>query len=194
MIDAYAAFALPESMMARSFPPLTSNAPGINDVFQTFATADGFVVGLFLQDHQFQGLCRVIGRADLAADPRFATTIARFQHFRELTPALHQEIAKWPTADFVRRAREEGAPFAPAHDVDDFLADAQVAHNQTVFEADDPRFGPTRYLRHPVRYEATPAALRRHAPRLGEHTDEVLEEAGFTQREIAELRAAGALG
>jgi crotonobetainyl-CoA:carnitine CoA-transferase CaiB-like acyl-CoA transferase len=194
MIDAYAAFALPESMMSRSFPPLTSNAPGLNDVFRSFATADGFVVGLFLQDHQFEGLCRVLGRPDLAADARFATTAARFVHFRELAGALAEEIAKRPTAEFIRRAREEGAPFAPANDVDAFLADPQAAHNQTVLEVEDPRFGATRYLRHPVRYEATPATLRRHAPRLGEHTDEVLAEAGFTEREIAELRASGALG
>ena len=56
---------------------------------------------------------------------------------------------------------------------------------------EDPRFGPTRYLRHAVRYERTPAGLRRHAPRLGEHSDEILGEAGFGAEEIAALRESG---
>ena len=69
---------------------------------------------------------------------------------------------------------------------------AQALHNRTVETLDDPRFGPTRYLRHPVRYEKTPASLRRHAPRLGEHTDEILFEAGYSGEEVAALRESGA--
>jgi crotonobetainyl-CoA:carnitine CoA-transferase CaiB-like acyl-CoA transferase len=121
-------------------------------------------------------------------------TSSNASHFRDLAPELEGEIAKWPTAEFVARAREVGAPFAPVQDIEEFLADPQVAHARTVFEADDPRFGPTRYLRHPVRYESTPASLRRHAPRLGEHSDEVLGEAGYSESEINQLRKRGALG
>jgi crotonobetainyl-CoA:carnitine CoA-transferase CaiB-like acyl-CoA transferase len=176
-------------MFAGTFPPLTSDAPGINDVFRTFATTDGFVVGLTIQDAQFRGLCRVLGREDMADDPRFAELGPRFQNYRELCDVLAVEIAKHPTAELIARCRKEGAPFAAVNDLDSFLADPQVANNRTVIEVEDPRFGATRYLRHPARYETTPTTLRRHAPRLGEHTAEILGEAGFSEEEIEALRA-----
>jgi len=194
MLDAYAAFALPESMMARSFPPLESSDPGLNEIFRTWQTADGHVVGLVIQDEQFRALCRAIGRDDLADDERFATTTLRFANFRVLAPLLAEEIHKLPTDTFLAHARELGAPFGPANDVDDFLSDPQVTHNQIVVPLEDARFGTTRYLRHPVRYEKTPASFRRHAPRRGEHTDEVLREVGYRDEELAALRRDGAIG
>jgi crotonobetainyl-CoA:carnitine CoA-transferase CaiB-like acyl-CoA transferase len=193
MLDAFAAFSLPEAMVSRSFPPLTSDAPGVGDVFRSFETADGYVVGLTVQDGQYAGLCRALDREDLADDERFAKAANRFANYRELVALLEPEIRKWPTAEFIERARRCGAPFAPAYDVEDFLADPQVAHNRTVEAVEDERFGTTRYLRHPVRYTRTPASLRRHAPRLGEHTDELLREAGFEADEIEKLREAGAV-
>jgi crotonobetainyl-CoA:carnitine CoA-transferase CaiB-like acyl-CoA transferase len=193
MLDAFAAFNLPEALVARSFPPLTSDAPGVGDVFRTFETADGHVVGLTVQDGQYRGLCRALGLDALAEDERFASAGPRFANYRELVKLLEPEIRKWPTAEFIERARACGAPFAPAYDVDEFLADPQVAHNQTVTEVEDPRFGSTRYLRHPVRYERTPARLRFHAPRLGEHSDEILAEAGWDAEGIARLRESGAV-
>ena len=197
MLDAYAAFALPEEMLSRTFPPLVSDAPGLNQVFRTWDTADGHVVGLVIRDAEFQALCQAIGREDLLDDPRFASTMDRFANFDAWVEPAEAEIRKLPTREFIARARALGAPFAPVQDVDEFLADAQTAHNQTTVECEDPRFagqGTTRYLRHPVRYSATPASLRRHPPRLGEHTDEVLAEAGFSSAEIAKLRAAGLIG
>lgn len=194
MLDSYAAFALPESMMARSFPPLEAHNPSINELFRTWETSDGYVVGLVLEDRQFHGLCRVLGRAELIEDERFAGIARRMANFQALAPILAEEIRKLATVQLVERAREAGVPFAPVYDVQDFLSDPQVVHNRAVVESEDPRFGTTRYLRPPVRFERTPASLRRHAPRLGEHTDEVLSEAGFSSAEIAALRESGALG
>ena len=194
MLDAYAAFALPESMIARSFPPQEGAAVGISDVFRTWDTADGHVVGLVIQDAQFQALCRAIGRDDIARDPRYTTIADRFANLLELLPILEAEVRKWPTEEFVQRARRFGAPFERAKSVDDFLTDPQTAHNRTVVECEDPRHGRALYLRHPARYETTPAALRRHPPHLGEHTVEVLAEAGYSTEEIEALGAAGVIG
>jgi len=192
MMDAFAAFALPESMMSRSFPPLESRGPTSADFFRTWETADGHVVGLIYQDHQFRALCQALGREDLAEDPRFAGALQRFAHFKELIPLVAEAIRQHPTQALIERARALGAPFTAVNDVDAFLADPQVRHRGTVVAREDERFGAeTRYLAPPWRFERTPAAIRRHAPRLGEHTRDVLAEAGFSPEEVEALREKG---
>jgi len=73
--------------------------------------------------------------------------------------------------------------------VNDFLRDLQVQSSETVLEVDDPEAGPMRFLSNPVRFARTPANLRRRPPRLGEQSEAILQEAGFTSDEIARLRA-----
>ncbi|HIM01225.1 MAG TPA: CoA transferase [Myxococcales bacterium] len=193
MIDAFSAFALPEPMMERTYPPLTNEVSTGKDFFRCWETSDGYVVGLIIQDDQFAGLCRVIERADLASDDRFQSMVERFAHWLELVPLLAEEIAKIPSALFLERARSEGAPFAPVNSLDDFLVDPQAVHRQCVVAHEDPRFGTVQYVAPPVRFERSPASIDRHAPRLGEHTDEVLLELGVTQDALAKLKSEGAV-
>jgi crotonobetainyl-CoA:carnitine CoA-transferase CaiB-like acyl-CoA transferase len=193
MIDAYSAFALPESMMERSYPPLRNDVSVGKDFFRSWETADGHIVGLIIQDDQYAGLCRIIDRPDLAADPRFEKMIERFQNWLVMVPLIAEEIRKIPTEAFLARAREEGAPFAPVNTLDDFLADPHAVHRGCVVKQEDERFGSVQYLSPPVRFERTPASIRRHAPRLGEHTDAVLAELGIEADVIARLKTDGAI-
>jgi crotonobetainyl-CoA:carnitine CoA-transferase CaiB-like acyl-CoA transferase len=193
MLDAFSAFALPESMMSRAFPGLVNEVSSAADFFRCWETADGYVVGLIIKDDQYAGLCRVLERPDLASDPRFQKIGERFTNWVAMVPLIAEEIRRIPTQTFLERARAEGAPFAPVNDVEDFLADPQVAHRGSVVQLDDPRFGPVRYLAPPIRFEQTPASIDRHAPRLGEHTDEVLRELGVDADVIARLRESGAI-
>jgi crotonobetainyl-CoA:carnitine CoA-transferase CaiB-like acyl-CoA transferase len=193
MIDAFSAFSLTEPMMERSFPPLRNDVSVGRDFFRSWQTADGYVVGLIIQDAQYAGLCRVIGRPDLAEDPRFAVMAERFANWLELVPLLDEEVRKHPTAEFLEAARREGAPFAPVNDIDDFLADPHVQHRGCVVDLEDPRFGTVKYLAPPIRFDRTPAQITRHAPRLGEHTDEVLGELGVDAERIDRLKTDGAI-
>jgi crotonobetainyl-CoA:carnitine CoA-transferase CaiB-like acyl-CoA transferase len=194
MLDAYAAYMLPEQLAPHAFPELPPSPSPAKSIFRTWRTRDGWAVGIAVQDAQFRGLCRAVGREELADDPRFATLRVRFQHLPELYAELEAAIAEWPTAELVARARREGAPFAPVNDFADFLADPQTRHNATVFEVEDAAGARTRYLTHAVRYAATPATFRRAPPRPGEHTDEVLREAGYSDAEVRRLREAGVAG
>lgn len=194
MLDAYAAFMLPDVMLAEAFadgPP----QPGFNpaEIHRTWQTADGYVVMMIIEDNQFRGICQAIEREDLIDDPRARNLLTRVMHAKELFEILAQEIRKWPTAELVARARALGAPLAPANGVAEFLVDPQVAHNRTVFEVEDSAAGRLRLLRQPARFEHTPADVRALPPRLGEQTDAILHEAGYSDEEITALRGAGAV-
>ncbi len=144
----------------------------------------------------FPGRCvprsSVTDREDLIDDPRCRNLIQRLIHADELFAILEQELRKWTTADFLRRAQAHGAPVAHANSIGDFLADPQVAHNGTVIETNiDSALGTTRYLGPGVRFDATPATFRRLPPRLGEQTDEILAEFGYDAQQIEKLRSGG---
>ena len=194
MLDAFSAFMLPDVLGDETFlPPVGPPAPRLDGVYRAWETADGHVVLLVIEDRQFEAICKVLAREELAVDPRYAGLLQRVAHAEELFAMLEGELRKWTTADLVERARRFGVPLAPAHDVAGFLRDPQVVASGTVFEADDGAAGRLRLLRSPVRFAATPSAFARRPPRLGEHGDEVLRERGFRSDEIASLRAGGCL-
>jgi crotonobetainyl-CoA:carnitine CoA-transferase CaiB-like acyl-CoA transferase len=190
MLDAFAAYLLPDLMLNHIFqPPLPM--PGGVDIYKTWQTADGFVTGILIEDHQFEGFCRAIEREDLLEKEEFGSLVGRILNSGVLYEICDEELAKWTTAEFIERARRFGAPFAPAQSIEDFMGDPQVAHNRTHFDLEDPMGGATRFLRHPARYADSPASLRRHPPRHGEHTDEILSAAGLDANAIEHLRAEG---
>jgi crotonobetainyl-CoA:carnitine CoA-transferase CaiB-like acyl-CoA transferase len=192
MLDAYAAFMLPDVIGAETFPPAEPQGLPL-DVHRTWETADGHVVMMIIEDKQFEGICRAVGLADMIDDPRCENLITRVMHAAELFGELEVAIKKFTTADLVARAREFGAPLAPANDLKSFLADPQVAHSRTVFEVQHPEAGTLRLLRNPARFGKTPSNVRQFPPGLGQHTDELLRESGYDEAAIAKLRASGAI-
>jgi len=196
MLDAFASFMLPDLLGRETLLPPEPSPPPFDmaNLYRSWETADGFVAMIVLEDHQFEALCHVLERDDLLADERCNNILARILNAETLFAELGDELRQWKTADLVERARRFGAPLAPINDVAGFLADRHVRESGTVFEAEHAAAGRMRLIRHPARFGRSATPVRRLAPQLGEHTEEVLREAGFDDAGLAALRAAGALG
>ena len=189
MINAYAQQTLPDIMTQEAFRPKVPGEPIIPNIFHVWTCKDGYLVGMPIEDKQYTNLCKALGREDLAADERFNSIAPRLANTDEMIKLIDAELANWNWREALDKLHDFVVPFAQVYDLEDFMNDPQVQHNRTVFDAEDPKGGTMRYVRHPGVYEKTPATLRRHPPRYGEHTNEILGDAGFTTEEIELLRS-----
>lgn len=178
ILRAYSAFINYDLMLGYTFGALgfqTIPSPAV-PTYKLLNTADGQVIGLVLQKHQFEGLCRGLGREDLIDDPRFAGAGLRAQNLGLLYDALADQTSKLTTEAFLTLAVEHGAPFAPVNSIEDFFEDPQVQATACYVEFDDPEVGRVRHLNYPADFERSPADVRSRSPRLGEHNEEINAE------------------
>jgi crotonobetainyl-CoA:carnitine CoA-transferase CaiB-like acyl-CoA transferase len=134
--------------------------------YETFAAADGDFAVAVGNDPIYARLCEVIGRPELITDARFATNAARLEHRDALGAELEAAFAAAPAAEWVARLSEAGVPAGPINDLAAAFAFAQELGLDPVDETDG-----VRTVRSPLRLGATPAAVSRRPPRLGEHSD-----------------------
>ena len=164
--------------------------------YQAFRCADDqyITVGASGNKH-FAQVCTILGVDDLATDERFRTGEARLANRAALTTLLQPAFMARPAGEWLARLTEAGVPCGPIHTVDHVLErDEHVQARELVVDLDHPVSGGTRALAIPIKLSDTPAAIRRRAPRLGEHTAEVLRWAGYDDGAIDDLRAAGVIG
>jgi crotonobetainyl-CoA:carnitine CoA-transferase CaiB-like acyl-CoA transferase len=160
---------------------------------QNFPTRDGWIVVFCNKDKFWRDLVDTLGAPELARDPRFGTFAARLAHRAELLPLLEARFRTRPTTEWLERLRGR-VPCAPVNDVRQALADPQVLARDMIVEVEHPDFGTLRQVRSPVRTEGEVRRPAR-APRLGEHTGQVLREIlGYGETTIDRLRRAGAIG
>ena len=134
-------------------------------------------------------VCRAIGRSDLIDDPRYATLGERLKDGRmgELVRLCDGIFATQPMRYWQRTLEEADVPYSVVANFDDVIADRQMAANGVFVEIDDPVLGRVRTVDTPMRIEGQPKVARAPAPRLGEHTREILSEIGLDGREIDSL-------
>jgi len=164
--------------------------------FQAFEAADGWLVVGCAKEKFWQRLTVVLGRPELADDPRFATFADRAEHRDELLPLLEELIRTRTVADWLAPMYAAAIPCAPIRDVAGALTDPHTVERDLLAETDHAVFGAVRSLRSAVRV-GPPGADRaptRAAPAMGADTDRVLRELGYDDDAITALRDAGALG
>ena len=162
--------------------------------FQSFQTTDGWIVVACPKQKFWERLCDVIGRGDLAADPRFADFEARDRNRNELVPVLETTFRERASGDWLRVLGEAGVPSSAVNDVEAALRDPQAEARGSVVEIEHPRLGPVRQVATPLRLSGEPPPLRR-APFRGEHTAEALIGlCGYEPARVDELAAAGVFG
>ena len=172
-------------------PPRVGNRNPYLTPAEAFRTKDGWVQVVIMNPDQYARFCRALGDESLAIDPQFSTNDSRVAHHDELRDRIERALARDTTAGWVTRFETEQVAAGPIYEFDEVFADPQVKHLGLVAEVDQPGYGPARMLAFPVKASATPGTIRRPAPRLGEHTAEVLGELGLTKPEIERLAAAG---
>ena len=191
--------ALLENAIARYFVggevpgPLGSRHPAITP-FQFFAAADGHVVIAVGNEGLWARLCQVLGRPELVDDPRFASNADRTENHPELEAALSEVLARKSVAEWEEALGAAGIPCGPIYNVEQLVADPQVAARQMLVQLSHPVAGEQTVPNSPLRFSDTPVQLAEPAPILGQHTQEVLgERLGLDAAELEELRRAGVI-
>lgn len=163
--------------------------------YQAFATADGHVMVAVGNDAQFRACAGCLGLQDLADDSRFAANEGRVRHREVLVTRMQQAFLDRPSAHWLEALAAAGIPAAPINDIGTVLDGPYAAERQLVRKLPHAVAGEVPTVANPVRMSGTPVVHRSAAPRLGEHTDEILiERLGYAQGEVDALRAAGAIG
>jgi crotonobetainyl-CoA:carnitine CoA-transferase CaiB-like acyl-CoA transferase len=177
---------------------LSGNVPGRmgtahpNTVpYQVFPTSNGHVILGANNDQQFRRLCEFAGAPELAQDPRFATNALRLEHRDDLVARISELTQSQTTEHWVDGLVKVGLPCGPVSNVEQVFADPQVIHREMKISMAHPA-AEVPLIGSPIKMSATPVRYRRPPPRLGEHTDEVLEQfLGLAAAERTALRQAG---
>ena len=153
-----------------------------------FETGDGFLNIAASGDSMFSRLCAVLGSGELLDDPRFADGPARGKNRAALNEAITAITRTATTAEWVERLNEGGVPSGPVYSLDQTFADPQVRHIGMAAPVDHPTRGPIELVGQPVRFHRTPWRLRTACPEMGEQTDAILADLGYSADEIESLR------
>ena len=134
-------------------------------------------------------LCKALGMEEFADDPRFGSWLLRLQNNQALLPLIEQRFGEKTRDEWLAILAAHDIPAAPVKTILEFMDDPAVQHHDMVHEYDHPDVGRLRLMGQPIVFTDTPTRDPGPPPLLGQHTDEVLEEAGYDATTINELRA-----
>ena len=192
MLDTMVGFLWPEAMsqyaiVGRENAPQPAPRPDL--IFQTL---DGYITVGSLSDSEWRGLCDVIAHPEWVDDPRFRTPSARSMNAAERLKLVGDILATGHSQDWLDRLDAADVPCAPVLRRADVMNNAQVINNELIELIQQPGLGSVRQTRPAARFDRTPARIAGPAPRIGEHTDTILAQIGYSTAEIEALKTSKA--
>jgi len=190
MLEAVLAFMWSSDMGSQTFvadEPARQEAASAIDLI--YETADGYITAAALTDRQWAGLARAVERPEWLEDERFRTSALRQKNIDARLQLTQETLTTRSTADWLERLTAAGVPCAPVLTRNEVIRHPQVQQMEIVIETEHPAAGRLRQSRAAARFSRTPAAIRRGAPALGEHTEEILADLGYSTADIAQLRS-----
>ena len=149
---------------------------------------DWFILGVG-SDNVWTSFCKLVEKEDWATDPRFAKNADRVANYEETMSRVRALIGQRPVAEWLPLLRSAGVPAGRINNIEEALSDANVQARGMIVSLAHPTLGVLRSIATPVQMQETPLVYRRHPPRLGEHTHEILGELGHSSENIAQLAA-----
>jgi formyl-CoA transferase len=162
--------------------------------YQAIRCADGFITLGTANDRLFRRLCDLLDHPEWATEPQFADNLNRVRNHAALAARIEAMTTERPRRYWLDLFEANDIPCGPINNYAQVFADPQIKAREMVVDVEHPVLGTMKALGSPLKMSATPPDARRRAPMLGEHTEDILMESGFSADEIASLRRAGAIG
>ena len=182
MLDSVVAFFWPEGMTGLVFKDNEFDVrklQGSQDLI--YKAKDRYITAGAVSDAEWKGMCNALSMEDLIEDERFATSAARVINSEERKKITGEEIKKWDSEEILDRFQTEGVPSAPLLDRMELMDHEQIIANQTILRDKYDGFGEVRQARPAALFEGTPSKIKRPAPKLGEHSKEILDHLGISE-------------
>jgi len=182
------------AMLGQEFPREIRTQAG-NPIYTHYRAKDDrwFILAHLQPDRYWPNACRALGMPELENDPRFNSIEARGENARELISIMDKKFATKTRDEWFQIFKREGLIHSPVQTLTEVIDDPQAVANNYVTSFEHPVLGRTKMVGFPWDFSQTPASIRREAPELGQHTEEILLEMGYNWDDITQLKTDGVI-